>query len=231
MAKISDLKIDVGLALGNRGDILQGAPSRVTNWIKSSYIAFGMAYAFSELETSEDDQVDVSNDGELDYPDTARRINCITFYRPDGTALNPSLKDVNTIRQYNQTTPGPPAIVAFYGNKILFRPKADGLYSVKIDFWQKPQIEKDVDSTDLLIPDDWLEVVSYSAQMRGFVSLMEPERAQAIQQLLYGSTVPTTGKFVPGLVHELWTRYQAQAPKMDYGIAPRQAKRSYTSTL
>jgi hypothetical protein len=81
----------------------------------------------------------------------------------------------------------------------------------------------------LLVPDDWLEIIDLGAILRGHISLIERDKAQEIQQLLFGYTAQSTGKLVPGLIAINWTRQQAQAPQTDWGIQPRQTKRSYTS--
>jgi hypothetical protein len=104
------------------------------------------------------------------------------------------------------------------------------MYNFTLDYWQKPQQDpNDIGATELLVPDDWLEVVDLGAMMRGHISLGERDKAQEIQQLLFGFTVPTSGKFTPGLMATMYNRRQAEAPGMDYNIQPTQVKRSYTN--
>jgi hypothetical protein len=246
----------VALELGNRADIQQlgaaGAPSRVDNWLWQSYLNLAMSYHFSEADNTQPDQWQAGADS-INYPDAARAIINVAFFRQNGTAIRVNWKNIAYLRRYPTGGPalnsnvGPPAIIASFGQQIVVRPLCDSqVYNVIIDFWQKPlqtagqdalnasppyasQGANDIGSTLFAVPDDWLEVIDYGAKLRGHADLGEPDRAQAIQQLLYGFTVPTTNKFVPGLIATMWTRRQAEAPNMDYNLQPTGAKRSYTN--
>jgi hypothetical protein len=249
----------VGVELGNRADILTqgtaGAPSRVDNWLWQSYLNLAMSYKFDGLEQTVNGQW-VQNQASIDYPPDVRRIDNISFYRKDGTALKINWKDIAYIRKYpdpslSLPSPGnplpslgPPSIVCDFGQQIFVRPFCDsaGPYNFYLDYWQKPQQVvggsatgytslgvADIGATVFNVPDDWLEIIDYGAMMRGHASLGEVDKSQALQQLLFGFTIPTTNKFVPGIIAQMWTRRQAQAPMMDYNIQPRQPKRSYTN--
>lgn len=246
----------VALELGNRADIqqlgAQGAPSRVDNWLWQSYLNLAMSYKFSESENTSTDQWQTGSDS-INYPTTARAVLNVAFFRHvDGTAIRVWWKDISYLRRYPTTNPGgtqnvgPPSIIATFGQQIFVRPLCDSqLYDVTIDFWEKPLQNAgqpapapfaynptgsaDIGGTLFKVPDDWLEVIDYGAKLRGHADLGEPDRANAIQQLLYGFTVPTTNKFVPGLIAQMWTRRQAEAPGMDYGMQPSSKKRDYTS--
>jgi hypothetical protein len=67
------------------------------------------------------------------------------------------------------------------------------------------------------------------AALRGHVSLIERDKGKELQELLFGYSVPTSGKQIPGLIATMYTRRQSQAPYMDYNIQPRQTKKSYTN--
>lgn len=251
----------VAAALGNRADLSQlginGAPSRIDNWLWQSYLNIGMSYSFEFSEDTFTGQWTVGMDF-IAYPSGARMIKSIAFYQQNGTAIKISWKDMNYLRRYPVTqatipvingipSVGPPSIVAPFSDKLYVRPYADSnIYSFIADLWLKPaqivgqddptanppyvsQGSADIGSTVIQVPDDWLEVVDLGAALRGHISLLEREKAQEIQQLLFGFTVPTSGKFTPGLIATMYNRRQAQAPAMDYNIQPRQAKRSYTS--
>lgn len=250
MATIEDRRTFVQYELGNRADLSQagvdGAPSRIDNWIWQSYLNLGMSYGFDESETTIQGQWQ-NGMNVISYPDDARAIKALTFYRQSGTVVRVNWKDIAYIRRYSIQQPGssnmlpsvgPPSVVADYANDIYVRPLCDqSIYNYYLDYWQKPQQalggtdgDNSIQDTELQVPEDWLEVIDMGAMMRGHISLGEKEKAGAIQQNLFGFTIPTTGKFVPGLIATMWTRRQAQAPFMDYGIQPRQAKRSYGST-
>jgi hypothetical protein len=128
---------------------------------------------------------------------------------------------------------------------LYVRPYCDtNIYTFLADLWLKPvQIvgqdapdaspaytslgSADIGATEIQVPDDWLEIVDLGAILRGHISLLERDKAAEVQQLLFGLTIPTTGKMVPGLIAVMWNRRQAQAPAMDYNIQPRQPKRTY----
>lgn len=234
-----------------------GGPSRIDNWIWQSYLNLGMSYPFDDAQLSITGQWQAGMDS-IAYPVDARRIDAIQFYLLNGgIACRVSWKDISYLRRYppgpgplSMPVPsvGPPSVVADFGQQIFVRPLADSnIYNYVLDYWAKPTKlvgqsdltadppytslgSADIGGTQLLVPNDWLEVIDMGAMMRGHASLGEPEKAQALQQLLYGFTVPTTGKFVPGLIAQMWNRRQAQAPAMDYSIQPRQAKRRYTNS-
>lgn len=251
----------VAVALGNRADLSQlgtnASPSRIDNWIWQSYLNLGMTYPFEQLEDTLSGQW-VAGMDYIAYPSQARAFNSIAFYQPNGTAIKIRWKDINYLRRYPVgpaslpvTDPiksvGPPSIVAPNGERLYVRPYADTvIYNFLSDIWSKPQQLVGVSSTDppytsqgsadigatqILVPDDWLEIVDLGAILRGHISLIERDKAQEIQQLLFGFTVPTTGRQTPGLIATMWNRRQAQAPRMDYNIQPSQAKRTYTSQV
>lgn len=245
----------VAVALGNRADIsapvgANNNPSRVDNWLWQSYLNLGMSYSFSESSDTVQNQWQTGQDF-INYPATARAIKNVAFFRQDGTPIKIGWKDIAYVRRYpaqsfsSQQNVGPPSIIATFGQKIFVRPLCDqSLYNVYIDFWTKPVQLVGVDSvappyvhsgsgdigaTLLQVPDDWLEIIDMGAMLRGYASLGEREKAQELQQLLFGFTVPTSGKMVPGLIAQMWTRRQAEAPGMDYNIQPTSTKRSFTN--
>lgn len=249
----------VEVALGNRADLSQlgtnGSPSRIDQWIWQSYLNLGMTYPFEQSEDTVTGQWQTGMDF-ISYPPQARRITSIAFYQQNGTAIRVGWKDITYLRRYMASTPsiptigglkavGPPSIVAPFGEKLYVRPYADtNIYNFIADLWIKPQQtigqdsvdppyvsqgSADIGATEILVPDDWLEIVDLGAILRGHISLIERDKAREIQELLFGFTVPTTGKMTPGLIAQMWNRRQAQAPSMDYSIQPRQPKRTYTN--
>lgn len=249
----------VASALGNRADISQlgtnGSPSRVDQWIWQSYLNLGMSYPFEDLEDSFTGQWSAGMDF-IAYPPQARAIKSIAFYQQNGTAIRISWKDITYLRRYPAQNPsvpvtsglisvGPPSIVAPFGQNLYVRPYADSnIYNFIADLWSKPQQtvgqdntdppyasqgNADIGSTVIAVPDDWLEIVDIGAILRGHISLIERDKARELQELLFGFTMPETGKQIPGLIAKMWQRRQAQAPYTDYNIQPRQSKRSYTS--
>jgi hypothetical protein len=237
MATIDDRVPFVAVELGNRADLSAGTPSRIENWLWQSYLNLGMSYKFHESEFTLDAQWQQGADS-IDYPQDCRAILNVAFFRAqDGTAIKIQWKNIAYLRRYptqgvtGSQQVGPPAIIASFNEQVFVRPLCDQqVYNVVIDFWQKPvQDQSGVGATELLVPDDFLEIVDMGAMMRGHASLGEVDRAQQLQQLLYGYTLPTSGKFVPGMIAQMYTRRQAEAPGMDYNIQPTSTKRSYTN--
>jgi hypothetical protein len=234
-----------------------GGPSRIDQWLWQSYLNLGMSYSFEQAEQSFSGQWTAGMDFLL-YPPNGRMWRSIAFYHQNGTAIKINWKDMAYLRRYPVTqaslpiingipSVGPPSIVAPFGAKLYVRPYADNnTYSFIGDIWTKPvqQINvsqpsvtppyvslgtADIGGTSLFVPDDWLEIIDLGAALRGHVSLLERDKAKEIQELLFGYSVPTSGKQVPGLIATMYNRYQAQAPNVDYNIQPRQTKRSYTN--
>jgi len=246
MATFQDRVARVAAVLGNRADITSvvapNAVSRVMGWIRDSYINICMSYPLETLEVSLP-TVLAQGANTIIYPPDCRAIKSLTFSNvSDGTTFQPDFKDLQYFRMFNQVNLGPPSVYTTLNNLMLFGPGADRQYNLIIDYWQLPQIQDangdvldpsqstvDISSTPILLPYDWLEILDYGAEMRGHAELLEREKAQELQQLLFGFTIPLTNKFVPGLIGQIMTRRQAQAPYIDYGIQPRTPKRSYSN--
>lgn len=247
---LANRRAQVLTALGNRADlsVIQAGPipSRIDNWLRNSYLEIGACFDFAEAEISATGQIiQGTDDPQVAFPNDARAIKSLVFYRLDGTVCAPEWKDITTIRMYNNQAQGPPSIMCVFGQGVIVRPKPDNTYNWVMDYWQAPQIidsgivldgtqagpSGDIGQTVLKVPDDWLEVIDYGAMMRGYAELPGmQERAAQIQSLLYGVTLPQ-GKTSPGLIAAKMTRRQAMAPTMDYGMVPKQARRSYGSSV
>lgn len=227
---INDHVAVVQTMLGNRTDLASGSPSQIAVWLKNAYLELAYNYSFAELETTVDGLVTVPGIDTIDYPAQLTRVKAITFYRDDDTAIAPEWKDMKFLRAFSKnaaSNQGSPAVVTNFGTKIFMRPFPDVAYDCIIDGWGAPEIQSDVVSTTINLPLDWLEILEYSAALRGHVSLLERDRAMEIQQYLFGFKTDT-GKQVPGVITNRLTRRQAEAPYSDYGMQPRSVKRSYT---
>lgn len=228
MTLISDRKPDALLELGNRADLDVGVPSRLDKWYRDSYIELAMSVPFETLETSIlgafTPNVDI-----YPYPGNIRALRApITMLDPDsGEGIQLSEVDIAIIRA--ETSPdnlGPPSEYCRFGRNIIIRPLPDQQYQFYWDAWLLPTITTVISATPLLVPLDWLEIVDMGAIMRGFRNLGERNKAQELQQLMFGYK-NDTGKMVPGLITNRMTMNQAQSPARDYGLRPR--VRTYTS--
>lgn len=227
---------NVAMKLGNRQDLLQPAPnsgnaySRIAGWLRDAYISVAFAHTFEQAEQTIQITL-VPNNDTYAYPDTVRAIKSLVGKnQTTGAPIIVDWKDIEYIRRYaSQYVPpntpfvGVPSIVAPWANTIIFRPVPDGNgpYIFYMDCWMKPVITPDIVSTQLQVPDDWLEVLDYDAAMRGHIELLERDKAAEVTKLLYGYTDPNSGAKITGITDRLGNRLQAQKPYMDWGLQPK----------
>jgi hypothetical protein len=238
---ISDRVTNVAMKLGNRQDLLQPAPnssftySRIAGWLRDAYIAIAYEKTFEQSEQTIQ-ILTVQGQDTYSYPDNVRAIKSLVGQNPQsGGPITVDWKDIEYVRRYslqqiapNLPAQGTPSIVAPWANSIVFRPFPDQSYVFFMDCWMKPVITVDILSTVLQVPDDWLEVIDYEAAVRGHVELLERDKANEIQKLLWGYTDPATGQKVPGMVNRLGNRLDAQKPYMNWGLQPKY-RSGYTS--
>jgi hypothetical protein len=247
---IAQRENNVAMKLGNRQDLLAPAVgsgnnySRIDGWLRDAYISVAYSRTFSESEQTITFQTTQGADT-YSYPTTVRAIKSLVGQRGDNNApVIVTWKNINYIRRYS--TPGSqqsggtaflgtPSIVAPWANTVVFRPVPDSVpYIFYIDAWMKPVIANiinptaQLNTTQLVLPDDWLEVVDYEAAYRGHMELLERDKAAEISKLLYGYTDPSTGAKIQGIVDRLGNRDQAQSPYIDYGMQPK-FQQSYTN--
>jgi hypothetical protein len=237
---IANREVNVSMKLGNRPDLNQPAPgsgntySRIDGWLRDAYISIAYSRTFEQSEQTITFQT-VPNQDTYSYPPNVRAIKSLVGKNvQNGAPIIVDWKDINYIRKYSTGNPQPnipylgtPSIVAPWGSSVIFRPIPDNIpYLFYLDCWMKPIIYKNLNTTQLQVPDDWLEIIDYEAAMRGHAELLERDKAIEIAQLLNGWTDPS-GKTTPGLIERLQNRNQAQAPYVDYGIQPKY-RPSYT---
>lgn len=63
--------------------------------------------------------------------------------------------------------------------------------------------------------------------MRGHAELLESDKSQALQTLLYGYNDLMQQRHIPGIVDNLMNRTEAEAPSRDYGLQPKY-RQNYT---
>lgn len=232
MATIADRIPRVRKRLGNRSD----ADSRILDWLRDAYIELGNGYCFAELEDYFEDAMIVGQDI-YDYPtmdtlkgsihDTflTRAIRSLTVVLQSGSRIPLRRKSKKTIDVYSVTN-GTPAVYCSYAKQIIVRQPPNYAFTLKWSVWVKPQITADIFSTEILLPDDWLEILDLSAAMRGHADLGEPEKAQQAYEQMHGGTDPSTGRRWPGLIQQRKNLAQMEVGDEDYSFDPR--VRSYT---
>jgi len=196
--------------------------SSISSWVMNSYRELAMSVPFEELEESDNPTL-VPNIPTLDYPINARGIKALEigfpFNNPQTSA--PVIKrNKDILNRYIFTPPGQPAIWAPYGGQMWFGPVPLYPYPLVRDYWRKPIPNAiDINNTLLELPDDWIEIVDYGAQMRGWIDLLEFDKAANLRTMLWGDPDPT--KKNPGLIKTKLTRIQAEYLNADYGFRPK----------
>jgi hypothetical protein len=234
MSNIADRAARVVLMLGNRSDIA----SRANEWVRDSYIELGMGYDFEELEETHNTSIDGNNEEDTYvYPTVSvsinnwevRAIKALTLHNNNNNNQVIPLvkKDIRWIDKLPPTT-GTPAIFCSYKDSVILRPVPDGDWVLRWRVWLKPRIESgnNMHTTNILLPDDWMEILDWSAALRGHTELLERDKAAEVMQLLFGAEDQRLGRKVPGLIKQRLLRKHAEIPVDDWGMRPR--KRSYT---
>ncbi len=229
--QISDRTTHVREKLGKRTDI----DTRINLWLGDAYLELGMGFSFEELLSTVDTPTTAGEvegtDDIYDYPSNTRAIKALTLIRSNDSRQPLIRRSIRLIERYSASTPGPPSIYAPYSVQaattttrlIIVRPIPDIVYTpgIRWRIWLKPVLDGTIADTYLRMPDDWLEILDYSAALRGFTELLEHERAAAIFALLNGAEDPRTGKRQPGLIAKRMTAMQAEVGEEEYAIRPR----------
>lgn len=117
-------------------------------------------------------------------------------------------------------TNGQPTKWYRFGDTVGFVNRPDKTYQTRARILrQHPIDDVTLQNTVLLVPRDWLEIVCYAAAMRGFIELLEYEKADMIRKLLMGDPKYPDR---PGLMYgrkkrkerEDWRKQKTLAPVM-----------------
>jgi hypothetical protein len=229
MATIGSRVSTVASLLGGRTDL----NTNISGWIANTYRDLANSIPFETLEATQAPTPCVPNSDTLDYPPDARAIKSITMGFPVGlpTSQRPLYKrNAAIIDRYATTPTGVPSIWAPFGSQIVLRQVPDQPYPLTIRYWLKVTLDPTaavgvINATVINLPDDWLEIVDYGSQMRGYMDLQEPDKAMAIRTLLYGD--PGNRKKNPGIIKQRLTRIQAEYMDSNYGVRPRLTRYTY----
>lgn len=224
MSTIASQYDDVKFQIGNRDDLI----NRVPRWIAKAYVELGSNIPFPTLEEGPDVIVTAAGSDSYEYPSEALGITACTGTF-NGAQRPISKKNMQYIDLYPTTAQGPPVIWAPFKTSQVFRPVPDRSYVITRRFWKRPIVDmtstSTINATELLIPDNWMEILTYTAAMRGFIDLEDRQKGQELRILLYGD--PKHPADNPGLIKERLTRIQAESMNSDYGM--RMKVRPYTS--
>ena len=105
-----------------------------------------------------------------------------------------------------------------FSNLIGFNPLPNQPFLVQARILRRhPIIDTDLPSTPILLPREWWEVIEWAAAIRGFMYLLEYEKAGAIRTLLYGDPKYPTK---PGLIEGIKKRRKRENWRQTIGLRP-----------
>lgn len=212
---IGDLVTTVAKLLGGRTDL----DAEISTWLANGYQDLTSTVPFETLELTQINQT-VQGQDSYSYPGDARAIKALTI-TVSNQPRRMYKKNIDVIDRYQVGAPAVPIVWAPFANQIVMRPFPNDTYPFIVRYWQTVQIDttdaSTINPTTLLIPNDWVEIVSYEAQMRGYMDLQEPDKAAQIRTLLYGQGDPRK----PGLIKQRLTQIQSESMNANYGIRPR----------
>jgi hypothetical protein len=105
-----------------------------------------------------------------------------------------------------------------FGSTIGFNPPPNQAYQVQARFLQFHPINDDnLNQTIILLPREWNEVLCWAAAERGFMELLEYEKAMKIHQLLFGDPKHPDK---PGLIYGVKKRLKQEAWRQQQGLRP-----------
>jgi hypothetical protein len=146
----------------------------------------------------------------IDYPKNSRftKLNPSNFQDADKFLSDPSL----------------PTEWYRYGNNIGFKPMPDKNYQVQARIMRRHPITDyfnalgTLNTTTLLLPTEWFEVLEWAAAMRGFMELLQFEKASEIRTMLWGD--PDEKKKNPGLIASVKTKRRSEAWLQQQALRP-----------
>lgn len=184
--------------LSQRGDVITYGPQ----WIADSVIELSRDYPFIGLEQVTAAPVQLTA-GKSMYPlstflvagDTiANRIPSFFMYYNNPTVsnlgYNPGIglayKSIDSL-ELMLSTPGTPAYWARFGNNIYIAPNPMQSYYLYMRYQRQHPFSNPVALTDtILLPDEWREIIEYSAAYRGAGNLRMLDYASQYKSTLFG---------------------------------------------
>lgn len=131
-----------------------------------------------------------------------------------------SYQDANKFQSF----PSLPSEWYRYGNLIGIHPAPLQNYQVQARYMREHPItdyyntQGMLNQTVILFPNEWLEVLEWAAAMRGFMELLEFEKAAQVRTLLYGD--PKAPNDNPGLIKSVISKRKAEAWMQQQPLRP-----------
>jgi hypothetical protein len=218
--------------------------NNIYSWLGYAYTEIGMSYDFEELEETTTTALDGNNsNNSYPYPTivdsnnnnwTTRAVKSLVIVESNNSNNNLMIHLSHKPIQFFDRLPnvvGRPAIYTKFKQNVILHPAPSNSYDgwlLRWRVWRKPFLlaGNNLNSTEIYLPDDWVEILDYAAALRAHTRLLERDKAAEIMQLLHGSEDPRRGRRVPGLIEQKLLQRHAESQYMDWGIRPRQ--RGYT---
>lgn len=128
-------------------------------------------------------------------------------------------QDANKFQSY----PSMPAQWYRYGNNLGFWPMPNLGYQVQARYMRRHPItdyfnaQGQLNTTPILMPLEWNEIIQWAAAMRGFMELLEFDKAAELRTMLYGDPNRPTK---PGLIKSVISRRRAEAWQRQQPLRP-----------
>ena len=114
-----------------------------------------------------------------------------------------------------------------FGGNIGFDPMPNQNYQVQAFYQRRHPItdyfntSSQLNTTTLLVPNEWFEIIEWAAAMRGFAELLNFERQQAIYNMLWGAPdKDNKGQRLPGLISTVKTKRRQEAWMQQQPLRP-----------
>lgn len=105
-----------------------------------------------------------------------------------------------------------------FADKIGFNCIPNDTYQVQARLLKRHTInDADLGATTILIPREWYEILIWAACIRGFMELLEFEKASAVRVMLYGD--PKDPK-KPGMIYSVKRRRELEAWRQTQSLRP-----------
>lgn len=106
-----------------------------------------------------------------------------------------------------------------FGDNVGFNPMPAKAYQVQARILKRHPLNDDsLKTTSILLPREWNEVIIWAAVIRGFMELLEYEKAGAVRSLLYGDP-KYPGK--QGIIEAVKKRRKREQFRQTVGLRPR----------
>lgn len=132
-----------------------------------------------------------------------------------------------TVYQFADTysnNPGRPTAWYRFNDLFGFDLVPDMKYQIQVRYQQQYPIAQPLQNTQVLLPNNWLDVVVLIAVYRGFIELNEYEKASATYQILHGDPEKPGD---PGLIYKRRKRFQREAWRQETSLRPWVGRYSY----